>query len=581
MPIISKLGGISVTNQDKRKILLLLSGGKDSHQVLKLLLEEGHAVHCLCIDGIQGLERVGAARAAQELGASLDVVKLSFFDEETWNPAKLLLRDLAMGYIAIKKAKSLGATQLATGVKKADLADPDLWWLPYFLNFGKWALGLLGIELLFPIWNAAASDKTAEKSTVKKSTTLSKRVFYKSLQVLPEKLRHPFYRMKYAKVPIEIPPGLTFQLARSKEELEAAFKLLHNAYVEQGFIKPQESGMRFIIQHALPTTSILIAKMNEVVVGTISVMRDTPLGLPMEKAFDISHLKVKGQRVAEFSSLAIHPDFRRSMSGVIFFPLTLYAANFAKNCFGTDFLVFNLYPHHADFYNAIFGSSYLKSQKAIADDYLGTPAAGIQLDLKEVVEFAREKYDGLPAERNLYDYTFFKKHSYCIYPASDFGSINHPVMTPDIFRYFFIEKSKILEDISLLEGQVLNSYYPLDAFSNVIPMFKKKSQEDLRVDCRWDVKLLGEQVDYKKNERNVVSFTDVSRWGFKANAEREFKIQNLYTFEIKLSDQKIAVIIATPVWSSRGEYGFKIIEENEHWHEIIILQERKLIAIAA
>ena len=97
------LGGLSVTNQDKRKILLLLSGGKDSHQVLKLLLEEGHAVHCLCIDGIQGLERVGAARAAQELGASLDVVKLSFFDEETWNPAKLLLRDLAMGYIAIKK----------------------------------------------------------------------------------------------------------------------------------------------------------------------------------------------------------------------------------------------------------------------------------------------------------------------------------------------------------------------------------------------------------------------------------------------------------------------------------------------
>lgn len=575
------LGDYTMTNQVQHKVLLLLSGGKDSRQVLKLLLDEGHEVHCLCIDGIQGLERVGALKAAQELGVSLDVVKLSFFDEETWNPAKLLLRDLAMGYIAIKKAKSLGATQLATGVKAADLADPDLWWLSYFLNFGKWALSLVGIELLFPIWNAAASDKSAEKTKTKKSTTLSKKIFYKGLQLLPEILRHPFYRMQYAKVPLSVPPGLTFQLARTKEDLEAAFKLLHNAYVEQGFIEPQDSGMRFIIQHALPTTSILVAKMNDMVVGTISVMRDTPLGLPMEKVFDISHLKVKGQRVSEFSSLAIHPDFRRSMSGVIFFPLTLYAANFAKNCFGTDYLVFNLYPHHADFYNAIFGSTYLKSQKAIADDYLGAPAAGIQLDLKEVINFAREKYDGLSAERNLYDYTFFKNPSYFIYPESDLGSINHPVMTPEIFRYFFMEKSKILEDITLLEGQVLNSYYPIEAFSNVIPLVHKKNGADLRKASRWDVKLVGGLVDFKKNERHCVSFTDVSRWGFKANAEIEFKIDNLYTFEIKLTDEKIAVIIATPVWSSKGEFGFKIIEENEHWHEIIITQEQKLISIAA
>lgn len=570
-----------MANHVQHKVLLLLSGGKDSHQVLKLLLDEGHEVHCLCIDGIQGLERIGALKAAQEQGASLDVVKLSFFDEETWNPAKLLLRDLAMGYIAIKKAKSLGATQLATGVKKADLADPDLWWLRSFLNFGKWALSLVGIELIFPIWNAAASDKSAEKTKTKKSTSFSKKIFYKTLQLLPEFLRHPFYRMMYAKVPQSVPVGLTFQLARTKEDLEAAFKLLHNAYVEQGFIEPQDSGMRFIIQHALPTTSILVAKMNDMVVGTISVMRDTPLGLPMEKVFDISHLKVKGQRVSEFSSLAIHPDFRRSMSGVIFFPLTLYAANFAKNCFGTDYLVFNLYPHHADFYNAIFGSTYLKSQKAIADDYLGAPAAGIQLDLKEVINFAREKYDGLSAERNLYDYTFFKNPSYFIYPKSDLGSINHPVMTPEIFRYFFIEKSKILEDISLLEGQVLNTYYPIDAFSNVIPLVQKKKSVVLREFSRWDVKLVGELVDFKTNERNLVSFTDVSRWGFKANAEIEFKIEHLYTFEIKLTDEKLAVVIATPVWTSRGEFGFKIIEQNDHWHEIIITQEQKLMAIAA
>ena len=70
-----------MANWDKQKILLLLSGGKDSHQALKFLVQEGHEVHCLCIDGIQGIERIGAMKAAKEFGVHLDLVKLSFFDE--------------------------------------------------------------------------------------------------------------------------------------------------------------------------------------------------------------------------------------------------------------------------------------------------------------------------------------------------------------------------------------------------------------------------------------------------------------------------------------------------------------------
>ena len=53
---------------------------------------------------------------------------------------------------------------------------------------------------------------------------------------------------------------LVLKIAETKEELEACFSLLHDAYVESGFMKPDPSGMRLSIYHALPTTTTLCAK---------------------------------------------------------------------------------------------------------------------------------------------------------------------------------------------------------------------------------------------------------------------------------------------------------------------------------
>ena len=75
----------------------------------------------------------------------------------------------------------------------------------------------------------------------------------KLFSMLPQKRRHEVYRSFVdCKIPNE---RLVLKIAESREELEACFKLLHDAYVSSGFMTPDPSGMRVTIYHALPTTT--------------------------------------------------------------------------------------------------------------------------------------------------------------------------------------------------------------------------------------------------------------------------------------------------------------------------------------
>lgn len=103
---------------------------------------------------------------------------------------------------------------------------------------------------------------------------------------LPRQVRFAVYRNM---VQCDAAPSekLVLKVAETKEELEACFQLLHDAYVKVGFMKPDPSGLRVTIYHALPTTTTLLAKYDGRVVGTLSLIRDSALGFSMQKIFNI------------------------------------------------------------------------------------------------------------------------------------------------------------------------------------------------------------------------------------------------------------------------------------------------------
>jgi len=102
----------------------------------------------------------------------------------------------------------------------------------------------------------------------------------KLIAALPRETRFSIYR---SFVDCDPSPSerLVLKIADTRDELEACFTLLHDAYVDSGFMQPDPSGMRVTIYHALPTTTTLCAKWDGEVVGTISLIRESAFGFPL------------------------------------------------------------------------------------------------------------------------------------------------------------------------------------------------------------------------------------------------------------------------------------------------------------
>ena len=145
---------------------------------------------------------------------------------------------------------------------------------------------------------------------------------------------------------------LQLKIAETKEELEACFAVLHDAYVDSGFMKPDPSGMRVTIYHALPTTTTLCAKYDGEVVGTISLIRESALGVPLQKIFDLNSVREKEGLIAEVSALAVHRRFRKT-GGSILFPLMKFMYEYCTTFFDTRHLVIAVNPSHIEMYESL------------------------------------------------------------------------------------------------------------------------------------------------------------------------------------------------------------------------------------
>ena len=144
-------------------------------------------------------------------------------------------------------------------------------------------------------------------------------------------------------------------LARSRTELHGAFTLLYQAYLKAGLESEKPSGIRITPYHMLPTTEVLVTKLDDEVVSTVSLVGDGYLGIPMQSMYpqQINHLREKGLRVAEVGCLA---DRRDSPVRFIdnFKRMTRLLAQVAL-ARGIDALVVATHPRHARFYTRALG----------------------------------------------------------------------------------------------------------------------------------------------------------------------------------------------------------------------------------
>ncbi|MBT0963807.1 N-acyl amino acid synthase FeeM domain-containing protein [Denitromonas iodatirespirans] len=384
------------------------------------------------------------------------------------------------------------------------------------------------------------------------------------LDRLPARWRFAAYSRAIRCEP-ELSDKFVFKLAETREELEACFRLLHDAYVDAGFMKPAPSGLRVTVYHALPTTSTLLCRHGDRVVGTVSLVRESAMGFPMQRIFDIASIREAGGNIAEVSALAIDRRFR-SASGRILMPLLKFMYEYATLQFDTRHLVIAVNPRHIGFYEAILCFRRLKQRPVEHYDFVdGAPAVGAHLDLDFALTAFRRRYDGLPPEKNLYRYFTRINLPNIQWPLKRFYTTTDPIMIPALMDHFFNQRTQTFARLRLRELMLLHSIYDLPEFKSVLPPVPDdapRSEMRRRTHRRFSVVCPGEFSTRQFGVRRNFDITvfECSASGFRARSTTKLPAGTQGTVIIELGVADWSVMAVT------------VLRLGSHDHHIALLR---------
>jgi GNAT superfamily N-acetyltransferase len=398
----------------------------------------------------------------------------------------------------------------------------------------------------------------------------------KLFSFLPRGARFGIYR-SFVECDPSPDPRLVLKIAETKEELEACFKLLHDAYVGSGFMQPDPSGMRVTIYHALPTTTTLCAKFDGEVVGTMSLIRESVFGFPLQAIFDLSPVRAHKGHIAEVSALAVHPKFRKT-GGAILFPLMKFMYEYSTTFFDTRHLVIAVNPNKIEMYESLLFFERLTEKAVDSYDFAnGAPAVGASLDLYRAPAVFKKIYSGKKLRRNLHNYFLKMVLPNIVIPNRRYHTTNDPVMTAELLDYFFNQRTQVFSNLESRKKQLLHSIYNLETYRNILPSIPAETaaQDPIRKHQRYSVKCPGTlQIDISgKREKFKVMVVKLSEHGFQALSKDAVPLNVWGEAKIELGRLERSTVkvmaVRTDAVGVGGFYGFKLVEPDLTWRKFV------------
>ena len=368
---------------------------------------------------------------------------------------------------------------------------------------------------------------------------------------------------------------LVLKIAETREELEACFRLLHDAYVDAGFMKPDPSGMRVTMYHALPTTTTLCALFDGEVVGTISLIRESVFGFPLQAIFDLTEVREKKGHIAEVSALAVHPKFRKT-GGAILFPLMKFMYEYCTTFFDTRHLVIAVNPNRIEMYESLLFFQRLTENAVASYDFAnGAPAVGASLDLHIAPAVFRQVYGRKPARRNLSAYFTEITLPNIVIPNRRYFTTNDPVMTPDLLDHFFNRCTRGFEQLDERKKVLLHSIYNLEEYGRVLPPVNAAAatQHPLRQHRRYSLKCPGDLALPEHTRPYSLNVIELSNFGFQAYSQLPLPLNVWGDATIQLGRMETSTVKAMAVRDKtngyNGFYGFRLAEPDLPWRKCV------------
>ncbi len=396
-----------------------------------------------------------------------------------------------------------------------------------------------------------------------------------AMATLPRALRFAVYR-SLASCDPQPDPRLTLKIADTQDELEACFRILHDAYVAAGFMKPDPSGLRVTIYHALPTTTTLCAKWDGQVVGTISMIREGVFGFPLQSAFDLGPVRAKTGQIAEVSALAVAPAFRKT-GGMIMFPLMKFMTDYCRSYFDTRHIVIAVNPNKIEMYESLLFFDRLQDKVVDHYDFAnGAPAVGATLDLIKDVAHFEQAYGHKPEHKNLSRYLFNSRLDNIQLPQRRFHTTNDPVLTPAMMDFFFNQRTQVFAGLDDRKRLLLRSIYDHESYAAVLPAaaalsrniaLRQHQRFSIRCPARLDVASYGERLSFP------LQVIELSLHGFKAECAVPLPEGTQGRVQIDLGEHEAASVEATAVRRQEAGgvacYGFVVPVPDVAWRRCV------------
>ena len=200
--------------------------------------------------------------------------------------------------------------------------------------------------------------------------------------------------------------GIVVKVADTVPDLLASARLVHDMYVARGLIEPKPSGMRATPHLLLPSTATFIAQRGEEIIGTLSLVVDSQLGLPMEKAFpaEVQAVRAAGRKTAEVGALCVTDRFR---SRGVSYLLNKLMWRCAREVYGIDDLLISVVPPADALYRAALLFRPLGAKRRHPSVKNGVVTIPMTLDLRTAPEIYRSTFGEEPSGDNPY-------HRYCL-----------------------------------------------------------------------------------------------------------------------------------------------------------------------
>lgn len=255
-----------------------------------------------------------------------------------------------------------------------------------------------------------------------------------------------------------------YRVARTRDELEAAYALVYKEYSKRGYVGPGSDRLKISIFNALPQTTTFIALLDKQLAATVTLVTDSPLGLPMDKIYheELCSLRQQSVNICEVSMLASNTEFFQGGISMmlnakkLFFIFNLFKIifDYARELAKIDYFCITINPKHNLTYEYILFKDLggLKQYDTVNN----APAIAKYLDLKNAKEECRKLN-----KPGLYQMFFVRRTS----PEKLARKV---LLSPADMKYFFVDKSDCFKNATAIQMAHIKSCYPAYDFSKIM-----------------------------------------------------------------------------------------------------------------